>query len=179
MPAASFDSSWKQWVSSYNPYAFRPKDFPLIMSLLRNGCALHCDLRNSTRPQFRRIAQHLSGTFHAKSVIQDISGQHNGTLQLLGHMGVKDFDLRVEHEDVVLSILASEVLLGAERLYLRIGIWLGDDDDPIPARKISKIQERCHEYLRQAAGCHVMFLIRAPFAMLSCDDIIEASGYSR
>ncbi|KAH7693672.1 hypothetical protein AAVH_39290, partial [Aphelenchoides avenae] len=38
MPAASFVTSWKQWVSSYYPYAFRPKDFPLIMSLLRNGC---------------------------------------------------------------------------------------------------------------------------------------------
>ncbi|KAH7701017.1 hypothetical protein AAVH_31857, partial [Aphelenchoides avenae] len=39
---------------------------------------------------------------------------------------------------------------------------------------ISVIQERCHEYLKKAVGCHVSFLLFVRYAVFSCDDVIDS-----
>ncbi|KAH7715672.1 hypothetical protein AAVH_16915 [Aphelenchoides avenae] len=180
IPADSFDTSWELWVSNYNRRAFRPEDFTTIMSLLRHGCATR--LESAIGPRFCAIAQHLAGTFRAESVILqcvDMLKTINTSLQLSSDMGVKDFELKIVDGGAVSVILANELLHGAERFHLQIGPNYDDDDIPTTEREFSNIQELCHELLRKAVACHVSFLLPVPYAVFSCDDIIEASGYSR
>ncbi|KAH7680038.1 hypothetical protein AAVH_41591, partial [Aphelenchoides avenae] len=68
IPLASVDISWRHWMSNEDPYAFRPEDFPTIMSLLRHGCALRLE-SDCIDSRFCPIAQHLAGTFRAKTAI--------------------------------------------------------------------------------------------------------------
>ncbi|KAH7722813.1 hypothetical protein AAVH_09628 [Aphelenchoides avenae] len=154
IPADSFDTSWKQWVSNYNRRPFRPDDFPLIMS---------------------SAMAHLAGTFRATSVSSNIFGRLETittSLQLLVDMGVKDFVLRIEDDRLVPLILDNELLLRVERLHLEIETCR-DDDFPITPHEISDVQELCHEHLRKAVGCHLSFLLLVPYAVFSCDNVID------
>ncbi|KAH7702681.1 hypothetical protein AAVH_30159, partial [Aphelenchoides avenae] len=123
IPAASFDASWRHWIPNYDQFAFRPEDCPTVMSPLRHGCAVRLE-SDCIESRFCPIAQHLAGTFHAKSIVLQYTEkleEITSSLQLAGAMGVKDFDLRAYTvEDTVPLILGNEVLLRAEHLHLRI-----------------------------------------------------------
>ncbi|KAH7722858.1 hypothetical protein AAVH_09675 [Aphelenchoides avenae] len=95
------------------------------------------------------------------------------SLLLSRDMGVKNFELRMDDGCAVPLILANKLLHGAERFHLQI--WPNYDDDDIPTTKgeFSNIQELCQEHLRKAVGCHVAFLLLVPYAVFSCDDIID------
>ncbi|KAH7695543.1 hypothetical protein AAVH_37398, partial [Aphelenchoides avenae] len=87
IPIVSVDISWR--ISYDNPYAFRPEDFPMIMALLSHGCALHLE-SDCLDSRFCPIAQHLAGTFRAKTAILQYFNEFEeitSSLQLAVDMG--------------------------------------------------------------------------------------------
>lgn len=117
IPGALFEAQWNHTAKKHR----------IVLSLLRNGCALlyECELGGMSR--FLPLSSYLADgrkQFRIKTVLLRCVQEKElaQSLDLMQRIGVKEFAIRISYETTMHMLFGSQVLIDADRVHLSTGV---------------------------------------------------------